>query len=106
MAEASSEGFCDRRCEIDDYLEAIAEMDVMEQVADLDPDPDHNHEMRTKALRMTLGFQAGIIEEAKRSACSRPCEGYSEEGVRMGHLLTGMTIHCPVVLRQFLGAIE
>ncbi len=106
MAEANNEGFCARRCEVDDYIDAVSEMDVMEQVADLEPDTDECHEKSTLVLRMVLGYQAGIVEEAKRSACTRPCEGYSEEGVKMVYPLIGMTIHCPVVLRQFLGAVE
>lgn len=106
MAKIEGEGFCNRACEIDEYEGSIKEMRVMLQLADLEPDQTDRFKRKTRAIEDLVAFQSEILETCESDAKLMPCEGYNEAGVVMGGLMTGMTIHCPVVLHQFRNAVE
>ncbi len=103
MARLIGQGTCNSECEIDSYFYSSTELSLMTEVAGLEPEPKSSHEKKIEVMHNIAHFHSLVVVNCLRDAARKPCEGYNEVGIKLGRLLSGTTIHCPIVARMYAG---
>jgi hypothetical protein len=96
MATAEGIGFCDRACEIDQYLGSVAELQkavAAEDTLELDS-------KSSSAAILVADYHQEILDQVRESASVTPCPGYNQED--KGLYIEGLPelrTSCPIVRR-------